>query len=71
MSLLTLIVEAIEPDMDRLERIDGLPVLRVSYLGAESVVIVLPVTDGMAKLLDVNDALADARERLAAMGRGS
>jgi hypothetical protein len=41
----------------------------VGHLGAESIVLVIPMTDPLAKLLDVNDALADARERLAAMGR--
>jgi len=60
-STLALIAETIEPDVDRLERIDGLPALRVLHQGAESVVLVLPATGGVAKLLELLDELTALR----------
>jgi len=62
-SLLTVIAEAIEPDVDHLERIDSLPALRVTHAGAESVVLVLPATGGMKRLLEMLDELVEPRTR--------
>jgi len=62
-STLALIAETIEPDVDRLERIDGLPALRVLHQGAESVVLVLPATGGMKRLLELHYELAALRAR--------
>lgn len=63
MSLITLVSEAIEADVDYLERIDGLPALRVTHAGVESVVLVLPAKGGMAKLLEMLVELRDRRAR--------
>lgn len=65
MSLITLVSEAIEADVDHLERIDGIPALRVTRAGAESVVLVLPATGGMKRLLEMLDELVELRDRRA------
>lgn len=62
-STLTLIREAIEADVDHLERVDGLPALRVTHAGAESLVLVLPAKGGVANLLEMLDELVELRSR--------
>lgn len=61
MNLLVTVAEAIEPDVDALERVDGLPALRVRHAGEESLVLVLPAKGAVAKLLELLDELATLR----------
>jgi hypothetical protein len=62
-TLLDLILDAVEPDVDSLSRIDGLPALRVTHAGAESLVLVLPAKGGVGKLLELLDELVELRSR--------
>ena len=66
MTLLHLITESIEPDLDSLDPEPSLDAARIVWRGRRFVLLVLPADSVVGRLLD---ALADARERLAAMGR--
>ena len=63
MTLLDLILDAVEPDVDALSHVDGLPALRIRHAGAESLVLVLPAKGGVANLLEMLDELAELRTR--------
>jgi hypothetical protein len=64
--LLKLICEAVEPDLDYCDPEPDLDAARVTFRGKRYVLLILPAESVVGALFD---ALADARGRLAAMGR--